>query len=130
MLGQLARKAALFVDMWLSPTRMEASRIADFVGCTKGFDEEVADAEMAYVQAPPGVNMKFGPLHVIRHCCLDVLRSYHGDYPTAIFGEPIAEAARHAVEHVYNTYWFLERHGAAHGVLICAPRGRCDSTIG
>ena len=49
-----AHEIALFADLGSSPSTMEASRVADFIGCTPGYDEQLADAEQAYVQAPLG----------------------------------------------------------------------------
>ena len=49
-----ANNAALFADLGSSPSTMEAARMADYLGCTPGFNEEVADAEQAYVQATLG----------------------------------------------------------------------------
>ena len=49
-----AHEAALFADLGSAPSTMEAARIADFIGCSPGCDEELADAVQAYVQAPLG----------------------------------------------------------------------------
>ena len=43
--------AAMFQDLGSAPATMEASKIADFFGCTPGHVVEVADAVQAYIQA-------------------------------------------------------------------------------
>ena len=42
---------ALFADEGSAPSTMETSRACDLIGCTEGFDTEIADADKAYTQA-------------------------------------------------------------------------------
>ena len=44
-------EAALFEDLGSAPATIEASRMADFIGCAQGNAIHIADAEQAYVQA-------------------------------------------------------------------------------
>ena len=44
-------EAAMFQDLGNAPATMDASRIADAMGCIPGNGIEIADAEQAYVQA-------------------------------------------------------------------------------
>ena len=46
------RNHALFQDLGSAPSSMESARFADFVGCTENCEEELSDAEMAYIQSP------------------------------------------------------------------------------
>ena len=46
------RESALFQDLGSSPSTMDAARAADLYGCAEDCDEEIADAERAYTQAP------------------------------------------------------------------------------
>ncbi len=45
-------ETAIFQDLGNAPATMDASRFADFFGCLKDHDTQIADTAQAYIQAP------------------------------------------------------------------------------